>query len=72
MRASVIWWSAASGAVLGVFIDAILLGVALLFSSLLPMREYPRWLLAVGWVALAGVMLVMVVLGYFEGRLKAT
>jgi hypothetical protein len=71
MRASVIWWSAASGAVLGVFIDAILLGVALLFSSLLPMREYPRWLLAVGWLVLAGVMLAMTTLGYFEGRLKA-
>jgi hypothetical protein len=71
MRASVIWWSAASGAVLGMFIDAILLGVALLFSTLLPMREYPRWLLAVGWLALVGVMLAMTMLGYFEGRLKA-
>ena len=71
MRASVIWWSAASGAVLGVFIDAILIGVALLFSSVLPVREYPRWLLAAGWVALVSVMLAMTVLGYFEGRLKA-
>jgi hypothetical protein len=71
MRASVIWWSAASGAVLGVFIDAILIGVALLFSSVLPVREYPRWLLAVGGLALAAVMLAMTVLGYFEGRLKA-
>jgi hypothetical protein len=71
MRATVIWWSAASGAVLGVFIDAILIGVALLFSSVLPAREYPRWLLAAGWVALVCVMLVMTALGYFEGRLKA-
>jgi hypothetical protein len=71
MRATVIWWSAASGAVLGVFIDAILMGVALLFSSVLPVREYPRWLLAAGLVALVSVMLVMTALGYFEGRLKA-
>lgn len=71
MRASVIWWSAASGVVLGVFIDAILIGIALLFSSVLPVREYPRWLLAAGWVALVSVMLAMTVLGYFEGRLKA-
>ena len=71
MRASVIWWSAMSGAILGVFIDAILLGVALLFSSVVPMREYPKWLLGAGVVMLAGVLLAMTVLGYFEGRLKA-
>ena len=71
MRASVIWWSAMSGAILGVFIDAILLGVALLFSSVVPVREYPRWLLAAGIVMLVGVLLAMTVLGYFEGRLKA-
>jgi len=71
MRASVIWWSATSGAVLGVFIDAILLGVALLFSSVVPVREYPRWLLAAGVATLAGVLVAMTALGYFEGRLKA-
>jgi hypothetical protein len=71
MRAFVIWWSATSGAILGMFIDAILLGVALLFSSVVPVREYPRWLLAAGVVALAAVLLAMTVLGYFEGRLKA-
>jgi hypothetical protein len=71
MRASVIWWSAASGAILGVFVDAILLGVALLFSSVLPVRDYPRWVLAAGMAALAGVLLAMTLLGYFEGRLKA-
>lgn len=71
MRASVIWWSVMSGAILGVFIDAILLGVALLFSSVVPVREYPRWLLAAGVLMLVGVLLAMTVLGYFEGRLKA-
>jgi hypothetical protein len=72
MRASVIWWSATSGAILGVFIDAILLGVALLFSSVVPVREYPRWLLAAGVVALAAVLLAMTVLGFLEGRLKVS
>ncbi len=71
MRASVIWWSATSGAILGIFIDAILLGVALLFSTVVPVRDYPRWLLAAGVAALAGVLLAMTLLGYFEGRLKA-
>jgi len=71
MRATVIWWSAVSGAVLGVFIDAILVGVALLFSALVPARDYPRWLLSLAWIALAGVLLGMTVLGYLEGRLKA-
>ena len=71
MRASVIWWSAASGAILGVFFDAILLGVALLFAAVVPNREFPRWVLALGWMALAGVLLGMTLLGYLEGRLKA-
>jgi hypothetical protein len=60
-----------SGAILGVFIDAILIGVALLFSTVVPVREYPRWLLAAGVAALAGVMFAMTMLGYLEGRLKA-
>jgi len=71
MRATVIWWSAVSGAVLGVFIDAILVGVALLFAAVVPGREYPKWLIALAWFALAGVLLGMTALGYLEGRLKA-
>jgi hypothetical protein len=71
MRTTIIWWSAASGAVLGVFIDAILLGVALLFSAVLPAREFPRWVLVLGWLTLVGVLFVMTVLGYLEGRLKS-
>jgi hypothetical protein len=70
MRASVVWWSAFSGAILAVFIDATLIGVALLLSTAVG-REYPRWLMALGWTALAGVFVLMTVLGYFEGRLKA-
>jgi hypothetical protein len=68
MRASIIGWSAFSGAVLGLFVDAILLGVASLSSG---GRLYPRWALAIGGAVLASVFLGMTVLGYLEGRLKA-
>ncbi len=74
VRASVIWWSALSGAVLGLFADAILIGVALSFSAIVVPaggREHPRWAVAIGAVALAGVFVGMTVLGYLEGRLKA-
>jgi hypothetical protein len=71
MRATIIWWSAASGAVLGIFVDAILIGVALLFAAVVPSRDFPRWVLVLGWTALAGVLLGMTLLGYLEGRLKA-
>jgi hypothetical protein len=74
MRASVVWWSAVSGTVLGLFVDATLIGVALLLSTILPgmsAREYPRWISAVAIAALTSVMVVMTLLGYLEGRLKA-
>ena len=71
MRASVIWWSAFSGAVLGLFVDATLLGVALLFSAVVSWRGYPRWVIGLGAVVMAAVLAGMTVLGYLEGRLKA-
>jgi len=70
MRASVIWWSALSGAVLGLFVDATLIGVALVFSTALSVRAYPRWAVFVGAAVLAAVFLGMTALGYLEGRLK--
>lgn len=72
MRASVIWWSAFSGAVLGVFVDATLIGVALLFSAAVSWRTYPRWVVGLGGVVMAVVLGAMTVLGYLEGRLKAS
>ncbi len=67
-----IWWSALSGAVLGLFVDAILMGVAFVFSAIVAAgRGYPRWVIALGGVALASVLVGMTVLGYLEGRLKA-
>jgi hypothetical protein len=72
MRASVIWWSAFSGAVLGVFADATLIGVALLFSAAISWRAYPRWVIGLGAVVMAIVLGGMTLLGYLEGRLKAS
>ena len=72
MRASVIWWSAFSGAVLGVFVDATLIGVALLFSAAFSGRSHPRWLIGLGGVVMAIVFGGMTLLGYLEGRLKAS
>lgn len=72
MRASVIWWSAFSGAVLGVFVDATLIGVALLFSAAVSWRAYPRWVIGLGGVVMAIVLGGMTLLGYLEGRLKAS
>ena len=63
-----------SGTVLGLFVDATLIGVALLLSAILPgtsTREYPRWISAVAIAALTSVMVAMTLLGYLEGRLKA-
>ena len=68
MRASVILWSAFSGAVLGVFVDATLVGVALLLTA---GRGYPKWAMTLGGAVLVGVLVGMTVLGYLEGRLKA-
>jgi FtsH-binding integral membrane protein len=74
MRASILWWSTISGAVLGLFIDATLIGVALLLSALIPgasARLEQRWLVASALVVLAAIFVAMTVLGYLEGQLKA-
>lgn len=68
------WWSTISGAVLGLFIDATLIGVALLLSTVIPggtARFEQRWLTAAAIVILVGVFVAMSVLGYLEGQLKA-
>ena len=68
MRATIIGWSAFSGVVLGLFVDATLIGVASLLSA---GRPYPRWLVASGVVVMIGILLVMTTLGYLEGRIKS-
>ena len=73
MRTSIVLWSAISGAILGVFIDATLIGVALLFSAAIPglfARLQQRWV-AVGAIAVLVLILTgSVALGYVEGQLK--
>ena len=74
MRASILWWSTISGAVLGLFIDATLIGVALLLSALIPVgpaRFEQRWLMLSALIVLAAILVAMTVLGYLEGQLKA-
>jgi hypothetical protein len=74
VRASILLWSTASGLILGIFIDATLIGVALLLSAVMPglsARLHYRWLRIVATIALAAIPLTMGVLGFLEGQLKS-
>jgi small-conductance mechanosensitive channel len=74
VRASILLWSTASGIILGLFIDATLIGVALLLSAVFPgvsARWHHRWLTLTVVVILAAIPVVMALLGYLEGELKA-
>ena len=73
MRASILFWSTASGVILGIFFDATLVGVALLLSAVFPAaasRLNHRWFITLAAVALVSVPVVLAVLGYLEGELK--
>lgn len=74
MRTSIVLWSTISGAVLGIFIDATLIGVALLLSALpgVTSRVNHRWIATTAVVGLLAIFVAMTVLGYLEGQLKAT
>jgi hypothetical protein len=75
VRAGVVLWSTLSGAILGLFVDATLIGVALLFSALRPgvsARLEQRWLAVLAVVALVVIPLASAALGFLEGRRKAT
>jgi len=72
-RASIIVWSMGSGVLLGLFLDAAILGVWLVASSVLPTmvpRQLPRWLATVAVIVLATLPIATGILGYLEGRLK--
>lgn len=74
MRSSIVWWSTISGAVLGLFVDATLIGVALLLYAIVPVapaRFEHRWVTVAALVVLAAIFVAMSVLGYLEGQLKA-
>lgn len=73
MRTSILLWSTFSGLILGLFIDATLIGVALLLSTVIPgmpIRPSARWATTLTLIVLVGIPLVMGVLGYLEGQLK--
>ena len=73
MRASILFWSTASGAILGLFFDATLIGVALLLSSVFPAlanRLHHRWFSVLATTIIVVVPVVLAVLGYLEGELK--
>lgn len=75
MRTSIVLWSTLSGTILGLFADALLVGVALLVSPLVPAsasaRIHSRGVAIVATVLLAAAPIVLSVLGYLEGELKA-
>jgi uncharacterized protein (UPF0303 family) len=74
MRGSIVLWSTISGAVLGIFIDATLIGVALLLSALpgVASRLNQQWVMTTATVGLVAILIAMSLLGYLEGQLKAT
>ena len=74
VRVSIVLWSTISGAILGLFIDATLIGVALLLWALpgVASRLNQRWILTTATVGLVVIVVAMSVLGYLEGQLKAS
>jgi hypothetical protein len=74
MRTSILLWSTVSGVIMGLFLDATLIGVALLLSAVIPglaSRMHQRWLTLSAAVVLMLIPFVMAVLGFLEGQLKA-
>jgi hypothetical protein len=73
VRASILLWSTVSGALLGLFIDATLIGLAVLISAVVPAlstRLHHRWFSTSAAVVLALIPLSLAVLGFLEGQLK--
>ena len=73
MRTSILLWSTVSGALLGLFIDATLIGLAVLASALVPAfssRLHHKWFTLSATAVLALIPLTLAVLGFLEGQLK--
>jgi hypothetical protein len=63
----------ASGAILGLFIDATLIGVVMLASVVVPglsARLHYRWLTTTAAIILALIPITLSVIGLLEGQLK--
>jgi hypothetical protein len=74
VRASILLWSTVSGAILGIFIDATIIGLAVLVAALMPAlstRLHQRWFAMSSAVVLGMIPLALGVLGFLEGQLKA-
>ena len=72
-RASIILWSAGSGILLGLFVDAALVGIWAVCAAVFPatsLRQLPRWIVVLAATFLAALPLATGIVGYFEGRLK--
>jgi hypothetical protein len=72
-RASILLWSAGSGVLLGLILDALIFGAWMVASNFLPAispRALPRWATLVSVVALSLVPVLAGLIGYLEGRLK--
>ncbi|MEO5568336.1 MAG: hypothetical protein ABIR92_07575 [Gemmatimonadaceae bacterium] len=72
-RASIILWSAGSGILLGLFVDALLIGVWTLIAAAVPSmapRHFSRWASTAATLLLASIPIAAGILGYLEGRLK--
>jgi hypothetical protein len=75
MRRGVIIWSTVSGILIGLLIDAVLVGLAILGGVVFPAVQL-RLATNLGVTIAVGLLLVIPVvtgvLGFLEGRLKAT
>lgn len=72
-RASIILWSAGSGILLGLFVDALLIGIWTLIATAVPSiapRNFSRWASIGATLLLASIPIAAGILGYLEGRLK--
>jgi hypothetical protein len=74
VRTSILLWSTASGVILGLFVDATLIGVGVLVGTVFPplgARFSQRWVAVSAIVVLFAIPAVLALLGFLEGRLKA-
>lgn len=74
-RASILLWSAGSGVVLGLILDALIVGAWMVAANFLPSlspRTLPRWAMLTSIVALALIPILAGMIGYLEGRLKVS
>jgi len=75
MRTSIVLWSTVSGVVIGVLVDATLFGLGLLCAAAAPglaEKLDRRWLTLAAAALLLVIPAASAVLGFIEGRLKAS